>query len=130
MTQIVMTIMNSNTRWIDRDGIERPVTLDDIIVITPYNAQVFERHPGVRVGTVDKFQGRKSPSRFIRWRRRAMPTPRVAWNSSTAPTASMSRSPVQNASRSLSHPGDIRSRMQDAAADAARQCLLPLPGNV
>ncbi|MEI9411945.1 AAA domain-containing protein [Mesorhizobium salmacidum] len=52
MTQIVMTIMNSNTRWIDRDGIERPVTLDDIIVITPRNAQVFERHPGVRVGTV------------------------------------------------------------------------------
>ncbi|WP_338053298.1 TM0106 family RecB-like putative nuclease [Rhodomicrobium udaipurense] len=64
VTQIVMTILNGNTRWIDRDGIERPVTLDDIVVITPYNAQVFEiqqRHPGVRVGTVDKFQGQEAP---------------------------------------------------------------------
>ncbi|WP_342586881.1 TM0106 family RecB-like putative nuclease [Mesorhizobium sophorae] len=62
--RVVVTIMNSNTRWIDRDGNEKPVTLDDIIVITPYNAQVFEiqhRHPGVRVGTVDKFQGQEAP---------------------------------------------------------------------
>ena len=38
--------------------------LDDIIIITPYNAQVFEikqRLPGARVGTVDKFQGQETP---------------------------------------------------------------------
>ena len=64
ITQIVTTILNSNTRWVDRDGVEKLVTLDDIVVITPYNAQVFEiqqRHHGVRVGTVDKFQGQEAP---------------------------------------------------------------------
>lgn len=38
--------------------------LDDILIITPYNAQAFEiqqRPPGARVGTVDKFQGQEAP---------------------------------------------------------------------
>jgi hypothetical protein len=36
------------------------VTLDDILIIAPYNAQVFDlkdRIAGARIGTVDKFQG-------------------------------------------------------------------------
>ena len=40
------------------------MTLGDIVIITPYNAQVFEiqqRLPGARVGTVDKFQGQEAP---------------------------------------------------------------------
>nr|WP_256368643.1 MULTISPECIES: C-terminal helicase domain-containing protein [unclassified Ruegeria] len=40
------------------------LTLDDIVIITPYNAQVFEiqqRLPNARVGTVDKFQGQEAP---------------------------------------------------------------------
>jgi superfamily I DNA and/or RNA helicase len=40
------------------------VTLRDILIIAPYNAQVFElqeRLPGGRVGTVDKFQGQEAP---------------------------------------------------------------------
>ncbi|TGQ96478.1 nuclease, partial [Mesorhizobium sp. M4B.F.Ca.ET.203.01.1.1] len=40
------------------------VTSDDILIITPYNAQVFEiqQHlPSARVGTVDKFQGQEAP---------------------------------------------------------------------
>lgn len=61
---IITEILGSNTRWVDREGVERPVTLDDIIVITPYNAQVFEiqqRLPEAHVGTVDKFQGQENP---------------------------------------------------------------------
>ena len=57
-------ILDSKATWIDRDGAERPVTLEDIVIITPYNAQVFEiqqRLPGARVGTVDKFQGQQAP---------------------------------------------------------------------
>ena len=57
-------ILESNSTWVDRDGQERPVTLNDIVIITPYNAQVFEiqrRLPGARVGTVDKFQGQEAP---------------------------------------------------------------------
>src|SRR6185503_3909917 len=48
---------------VDRHGHEIPVRLDDILIIAPYNAQVFElqeRLPGARVGTVDKFQGQEA----------------------------------------------------------------------
>ena len=61
---LVNGILESQATWVDRDGQEKPVTLDDIIIITPYNAQVFEiqqRLPGARVGTVDKFQGQEAP---------------------------------------------------------------------
>lgn len=54
----------AGTTWIDRDGLEQEVSLNDILVITLYNAQVFEiqqRLPGSRVGTVDKFQGQEAP---------------------------------------------------------------------
>jgi len=61
---LVRAILAGNTTWIDREGQEKPVALDDIVIITPYNAQVFEiqqRLPGARVGTVDKFQGQEAP---------------------------------------------------------------------
>jgi uncharacterized protein len=52
-------------RWIDRDGLEKPIGLDDILVVTPYNMQVANLEgalpPGARVGTVDKFQGQEAP---------------------------------------------------------------------
>ena len=61
---IVNGIVESKATWVDREGQEMPVTLDDILIITPYNAQVFEiqqRLPGARLGTVDKFQGQEAP---------------------------------------------------------------------
>lgn len=64
VAQLVTNILESNTRWINRDGVEKPVTLDDIIIITPYNTQVFEiqkRLPRAHIGTVDKFQGQEAP---------------------------------------------------------------------
>ena len=39
---LVKAILAGNSRWVDREGREKPVTLDDIVIITPYNAQVFE----------------------------------------------------------------------------------------
>jgi uncharacterized protein len=61
---LVTGILRSNPAWIDRDGVEAPIGLDDILVIAPYNAQVFElqeRMPHARIGTVDKFQGQEAP---------------------------------------------------------------------
>ncbi len=53
------------TRFTDEDGVERAVGTDDVLVVAPYNAQVRrlrQRLPaGVRVGTVDKFQGQEAP---------------------------------------------------------------------
>ena len=50
--------------WINREEREAPLVLSDILIIAPYNAQVFElqtRLPGARVGTLDKFQGQEAP---------------------------------------------------------------------
>lgn len=61
---LVSSILDSGSTWIDSKGVEHPVTLNDILIIAPYNAQVFEvqrRLPGARVGTVDKFQGQEAP---------------------------------------------------------------------
>ena len=61
---LVQEILGSDASWIDKDGNENPITLNDILIIAPYNAQVFElqeRLPGARIGTVDKFQGQEAP---------------------------------------------------------------------
>jgi uncharacterized protein len=51
--------------WTDRDGKTRPLAVEDVLVVAPYNAQVrrlIETLPdGARVGTVDKFQGQEAP---------------------------------------------------------------------
>ncbi len=51
-------------RWIGANGVERPITIDDVLVVAPYNAQVHAigrlLPPGARVGTVDKFQGQEA----------------------------------------------------------------------
>lgn len=64
IAQLVTDILEGEPRWTNRDGEENALTLDDVVIITPYNAQVFEiqrRLPGARVGTVDKFQGQEAP---------------------------------------------------------------------
>ena len=54
-------------RWTDGDGRTRPIGVDDILVVSPYNMQVNllrSRLPeGARVGTVDKFQGQEAAGR-------------------------------------------------------------------
>jgi predicted RecB family nuclease len=48
----------------ESDGTQGPLAMDDVMVVTPYNAQVrclSDRLPdGVRIGTVDKFQGQEA----------------------------------------------------------------------
>jgi predicted RecB family nuclease len=61
---LVAEILNMGSSWIDKGGKEHKVSLDDILIIAPYNAQVFElrdRITGGRIGTVDKFQGQEAP---------------------------------------------------------------------
>ena len=61
---LVTTLIEEDANWTDRGGDEQPLGLEDILIIAPYNAQVFalqERLPGARIGTVDKFQGQEAP---------------------------------------------------------------------
>lgn len=64
VSELVRALLAGGTTWVDREGREENITLEDIVIITPYNAQVFEiqhRLTGARVGTVDKFQGQEAP---------------------------------------------------------------------
>jgi uncharacterized protein len=53
-----------NQRWVNRDGVEAPIGVKDILVVSPYNMQVNHLRSvlpqGARIGTVDKFQGQEA----------------------------------------------------------------------
>jgi superfamily I DNA and/or RNA helicase len=53
----------------DAHGIPRPLREEDFMIVAPYNAQVLRLRTGlpagVRVGTVDKFQGQEAPVVFF-----------------------------------------------------------------
>ena len=47
------------------EGIKRKITKDDILIIAPYNLQVYELRKKLgnnfKIGTIDKFQGQEAP---------------------------------------------------------------------
>ncbi len=60
---LVNGLVAGGCSWVNGKGEERAIGLNDILLIAPYNAQVFElrrRLPGARIGTVDKFQGQEA----------------------------------------------------------------------
>jgi superfamily I DNA and/or RNA helicase len=64
VARIVSSLVRDGVTWTDREGREKPLTNDAILVVAPNNAQVAafaERLLGVRVGTVDRFQGQEAP---------------------------------------------------------------------
>jgi uncharacterized protein len=63
VTELVERVLKSAANWTDLKLGTKRITPKDVLVITPYNAQVFEiqkRLPGTLVGTVDKFQGQEA----------------------------------------------------------------------
>ena len=127
-------ILGSNATWMDRDGQERPITLDDIVIIAPYNAQVFEiqKHlpAGARVGTVDKFQGQEAPIAIYST---------ATSSHADAPRGmeflySLNRLNVAT-SRATMHidhrwlTAAVRGRMPHTTTNADGKCVLPIPRN-
>lgn len=61
---LVDSLIQPGVNWIDDKGRSRPLRLEDILIVAPYNAQVSDlaaRLPAARIGTVDKFQGQQAP---------------------------------------------------------------------
>jgi len=65
VSRIVDSFLTAEVKWLDDTGNRRSLKRDeDILIVAPYNAQVSdlsERLPGIKVGTVDKFQGQEAP---------------------------------------------------------------------
>jgi predicted RecB family nuclease len=62
---LIAGLTGSGATWTDHHGERRPLRLEDVLVVAPYNAQVAVLVAGLpkgaRVGTVDKFQGQEAP---------------------------------------------------------------------
>jgi predicted RecB family nuclease len=65
IARIVESLLKPEVQWLYKAGRSAPLKREkDILVVAPYNAQVSDlnvRLPGVKVGTVDKFQGQEAP---------------------------------------------------------------------
>jgi uncharacterized protein len=64
VAKIVESLLQPKVKWFYGEGNSRRLKSEkDILIVAPYNAQVSDlqsRLPGVRVGTVDKFQGQEA----------------------------------------------------------------------
>jgi len=65
VAELLDRLVRDGATWTDKKDVTHPVTLEHILIVAPYNAQVsalVQRLPsGARVGTVDKFQGQQAP---------------------------------------------------------------------
>ena len=60
----IRDLLASDPEWPNAQGTTGRLTADDILIITPYNAQAValaDELQGMRIGTVDKFQGQEAP---------------------------------------------------------------------
>ena len=63
---LVARLLHEGAQWVDGEGVARPMKPGDILIVAPYNSQVSQLTErlgprGIRVGTVDKFQGQEAP---------------------------------------------------------------------
>lgn len=64
VARIVESLLKPEVEWFYSVGNKRPLKVDEILIVAPYNAQVADlssRLPNIRIGTVDKFQGQEAP---------------------------------------------------------------------
>jgi uncharacterized protein len=62
--RLVEGLLATEVRWIDDKQVRQPLLSENILIVAPYNAQVAalaRKLPGMRIGTVDKFQGQQAP---------------------------------------------------------------------
>lgn len=66
IAELLERLFAGSPRFTDRDGKERALTREDVLIVAPYNVQVAELKKRLpehreRIGTVDKFQGKQAP---------------------------------------------------------------------
>jgi uncharacterized protein len=66
VADLVTRLTEEGSQWVDEKGVPAQMTGADVLVVAPFNAHVVRLEErlvgtGVRVGTVDKFQGQQAP---------------------------------------------------------------------
>ncbi len=64
VSELLRSLFEASPTYTDASGASRRLTEADVLIITPYNAQVRalrDTLPDFRIGTVDKFQGQEAP---------------------------------------------------------------------
>lgn len=62
--RIIEQLISTNATWTNAEGEIAKLQKENILIVAPYNAQVSalrEKLPGLKIGTVDKFQGQEAP---------------------------------------------------------------------
>ena len=65
VAELVDSLTRSSATWVEENGPPKPLRAEDVLIVSPYNAQVTRlserlRHTKVRIGTVDKIQGQQA----------------------------------------------------------------------
>jgi len=63
IAKIVDSLLKPGVEWFYSKGNKKALTKEDILIVAPFNAQVADlsaRLPGMKIGTVDKFQGQEA----------------------------------------------------------------------
>jgi predicted RecB family nuclease len=68
ISELIGDLLSKGSSWTNKNGKTSDLSLEDILIVAPYNAQVSalrrKLSPRAKVGTVDKFQGQEAPIIF------------------------------------------------------------------
>ena len=128
---LLRELLDAGAAWVDRDGVRRPLTLEDILVVAPYNAQVAtllgapgrcaRRHGGQVPGPGGA--GRHLLAGDLHPRRRA-----ARHGVSLQPEPAQRRHVARTLRRGhRRQPGAPGPGLPDPGADASGEPVLPLP---
>ena len=126
-------LLGAGAAWIDKDGVRRPLALEDVLVVAPYNAHVAvlraKLPDGARVGTVDKFQGQEAPIVIYSMATStADEAPRGMEFLYSLHRLNVATSRARCVAAIVASPRPPHARLPHPGADASGQPLLPVPG--
>ena len=127
-------LLTPGSQWVDKHGAVQGLRPADLRIVSPYNAQVSrlaERFAdrGVRVGTVDKFQGQEAPVVIYSMATsRPEDAPRGMEFLYSLNRLNVATSRARCAAIIVALAGPVRAGVPHAAADAAGERAVPVQG--
>ena len=128
--RVVGGLLDGDVVWTNSEKNSRRLEAKDILVVAPYNAQVWElseRLGGIRVGTVDKFQGQEAPVVIYSLTTSSPEDAPRGWSFLQSQPSECRDLPRELHGYSGGKSKAIRARLPHPSPDATRECPLPIP---